>query len=73
MDLTIFTGRQTEEELKDKHPEEYQRLVATGELSKYQTAPPPRWLNNFGRLMGGMAVAAGIVMLVLMAIAFVRE
>ena len=28
MDLTIFTGRLTEEELKHMHPEEYDRLVS---------------------------------------------
>jgi len=72
MDLTIFTGRLTGEELKHKHPEEYQRLVATGEIKKLQAEPPPRWLNNFGRLMGGAAVASGVVMLVLMVVAFVR-
>lgn len=73
MDLTIFTGRQSEEELKHKHPEEYQRLVAAGELEKFKAEPPPRWLNNFGRLMGGAAVAAGIAMLVLMIEAFIKE
>jgi len=72
MDLTIFTGRLTEEELKEKHPEEYQRLVASGELEKFRTEPPPRWLKNFGRVMGGAAVFAGIAMLVLMVVAFVR-
>ncbi len=72
MDLTIFTGRLTEEELKEKHPEEYQRLLASGELDKYRTVPPPTWLKNFGRVVGGAAVAAGLVMLVLMIVAFVR-
>ena len=73
MDLTIFTGRLTEEELKEKHPEEYERLVGKGQLSQYKAEPPARWLNNFGFLMGGISVAAGIVMLVLMVVAFFRE
>src|ERR1035438_1158612 len=30
MDLTIFTGRLTEEELQRMHPEEYERLVGSG-------------------------------------------
>ena len=33
MDLAIFTGRVTEEDLKRAHPEEYERLVQTGGLS----------------------------------------
>ncbi len=57
-------GRLTEEELKEKHPEEYERLLASGELDKYRTAPPPIWLKNFGRVVGGAAVVAGLVMLV---------
>jgi len=73
MDLTIFTGRLTEEELKHKHPEEYQRLVESGDLEKYRAERPPLWLNNFGRVVGGTAVAAGIVMLVLMVVAFVKQ
>jgi cytochrome b subunit of formate dehydrogenase len=72
MDLTIFTGRLSEDELKHKHPEEYARLVASGELTKYLAPTPPRWLNNFGRVMGGTAVVAGIAMLALMVVAFVR-
>ena len=72
MDLTIFTGRETEGELKHRHPEEYQRLAASGELKQLQAATPPLWLQNFGRLTGGLAVLAGIIMLVMMAIAFVH-
>jgi cytochrome b subunit of formate dehydrogenase len=73
MDLTIFTGRLTEEELRHKHPEEYQRLVASGEINKFRAEPPPLWLNNFGRLMGALAVVAGVIMLVMMVIAFVKQ
>ncbi len=72
MDLTIFTGRLSEEELKEKHPEEYQRLLAADELNKFRAEPPPPWLKNFGRLIGGAAVAAGLVMLVLMVVAFLH-
>ena len=72
MDLTIFTGRQSEEELKEQQPEEYQRLVASGELEKYRTASPPVWLKNFGRVMGGAAVVLGMAMLALMVVAFVH-
>jgi cytochrome b subunit of formate dehydrogenase len=73
MDLTIFTGRLSEEELKRMHPEEYERLVASGGLNAIAAEAPPLWLNNFGRLIGATAILAGVIMLGLMAVAFVRE
>ncbi len=73
MDLTIFTGRQTEQELKERHPEEYARLVADGKLESLAAPEPPLWLKNFARIVGGLAVVAGLIMLVLLVIAFVGE
>jgi cytochrome b subunit of formate dehydrogenase len=73
MDLVIFTGRQTEEELKRRHPEEYRKLVETGELEKLRVEPPPLWLRNFGRAFGASAILIGFVFLGLMIVAFVRE
>ena len=73
MDMVIFTGRQTEEEFKHKHPEEYQRLVESGELGNLRMEPPPRWLLNFGRLFGTAAIVLGVVMIVLTVAAFVSE
>ena len=73
MDLTIFTGRLTEEELMHTHPAEYERLVQTGALNALAAEAPPRWLNNFGRVIGTTAVVAGVLMLILMTVAFIRE
>ena len=73
MDLTIFTGRQSEEEFKEAHPEEYARLAANGELKAKEVEPPPPWMKNFARSMGVLAVAAGVIMVVMMAVAFVKE
>ena len=73
MDLVIFTGRQTEEELKDRHPEEYRQLVESGQLEKLRVEPPPRWLRNFGWLFGSAAILIGFVFLTLMVVAFVKE
>ena len=73
MDLVIFNGRQSEEELKRRHPEEYKRLVESGELEKLRVAPPPRWLQNFGRAFGATAILIGFVFLSLMIVAFVKE
>jgi len=73
MDLTIFTGRLSEEELKRMHPEEYERLAGSGGLTAIESEAPPRWLNNFGGVIGTTAILAGVIMLLLMAVAFVRE
>jgi cytochrome b subunit of formate dehydrogenase len=73
MDLTIFTGRQSEEEFKDAHPEEYARLAASGELKAKEVEPPPPWMKNFARSMGALAVAAGVIMVIMMAVAFIKE
>ena len=35
MDIVIFTGRMTVDELKHDKPEEYEELVASGELEKH--------------------------------------
>jgi hypothetical protein len=73
MDLVIFNGRQSEAELKHRHPEEYKRLVESGELEKLRVEPPPRWLQNFGRAFGTTAILIGFVFLSLMIVAFVKE
>jgi len=73
MDLVIFNGRQSEEELKHRHPEEYERLVESGELEKLRVEAPPRWLQNFGRVFGTTAIVIGLVFLSLMIVAFVKE
>jgi len=73
MDLTIFTGRQTEEEWMEKHPAEYARLKAEGKLESLLAPPPDRWLKNFGRVMGTIAFLLGFAMLFLTVATFVKE
>src|SRR5579871_5932367 len=73
MDLTIFTGRQSEKEFKERHPEEYERLAKTGQLDSIRADAPPRWLNNFSRLLGVTAIVIGFVLLGFTIAAFVKE
>ena len=73
MDLVIFTGRQTEEEFQRRHPEEYRQLIERGELDQLRVEPPPRWLNNFGRIFGSAAILIGFVFPGLMIVAFIKE
>ena len=72
MDITVFTGSQTEEEFKARHPVEYARAEASGELPAMLAQAPPAWATPVSRLVGGTAVAFGIVLIVLTAEAFLR-
>jgi cytochrome b subunit of formate dehydrogenase len=72
MDLVIFTGRQTEKELKERHPEEYERLLQAGRLGALEAAAPQRWLKNFGRAIGTAAIATGFILLWLTVTAFLK-
>jgi cytochrome b subunit of formate dehydrogenase len=65
MDPVIFTGRVSEHELKDERPEEYERLVREGRLAGVQTAPPAPGLLALGYAVGGTALLAGILTVVL--------
>ena len=73
MDLTIFTGRETEKEWNEKHPEEYARIKGQGKLEELRAEPPERWLKNFGRVVGTLAVLAGFVMLYFTVVSFIKE
>lgn len=72
MDLTIFTGRQSADHFKRAHPEEYARLAENGQLESIAADPPPQWLRNFALVVGSAAVFAGLLMLVFLAVAFLR-
>ncbi len=65
MDLVIFTGRTSEEELAHERPAEYERLVREGRLGAIKADPPPLWLRNFGRIVGTAAVTVGLAIFAL--------
>ena len=69
MDLVIFTGRVTEDELRHERPEEWERLRHEGRLDRLKTDAPPLWLRNFGRIIGSIAVAIGLVLFALIMVA----
>ncbi len=73
MDTTIFTGAMTEDEFKERHGHEYQKLVREGRLEEKLTTRPPTWLVNFSRLVGFTAVFIGLALLVLTVSAYFRE
>ena len=65
MDKVIFTGRVTEEELKNERPAEYERLLASGELEKIRAGEPKHWVYNLTKIGGFTAVFVGVVMVIL--------
>jgi cytochrome b subunit of formate dehydrogenase len=69
MDLVIFTGRVTEEELRHERPAEYDRLVESGELAEMTVRPPTPSTVVIGRVVGSIAVATGLFLVVLIVFA----
>jgi cytochrome b subunit of formate dehydrogenase len=70
MDTVIFTGRQSEKELAEKHAAEYERLVARGNLEAVRGEEPQQWFVVFGRIVGFAAIATGFVLLLLTLFSF---
>jgi cytochrome b subunit of formate dehydrogenase len=73
MDITVFTGSQSEEEFRERHPEEYARAAEAGQLTAMRTQAPPAWAVRTSRWLGGTALVIGIVLIVLTADAFLRD
>ena len=61
----IFTGRVTVEELKYDKPEEYERLVARGELEQYLVNPLPRSAEHGFKTFGFIVLTIGLLMIAL--------
>ena len=73
IDLVIFTGRESVEELRESRPAEYERLVKEGNIRTVEADPPPLWLRNFGRIIGFTAIGTGFLLLGLTLLAFLSE
>jgi len=72
MDLVIFTGRETEKELKEKHPLEYQRLLESGQLPAVQADAPSARLKILARAIGTAVIVGGFVLLWLTLASFLK-
>jgi cytochrome b subunit of formate dehydrogenase len=64
MDMVMFTGQVTEEELKEERPAEYERLLREGQLDAKVAPPEPSWVWVGGRIVGSLAVLTGLLLLV---------
>jgi cytochrome b subunit of formate dehydrogenase len=71
MDMVIFTGRESEEEFKNRRPEEYKRMIAEGKSATRIADAPPLWLLNFSRVVGFTAIVIGLTLLVLTLTAYI--
>jgi cytochrome b subunit of formate dehydrogenase len=65
MDMVIFTGVESEEELKHKRPQEWERMLKEGVVESRTGEKPQRWQLNFARVIGFTAVGIGLLLLVL--------
>ncbi len=65
MDTVIFSGVIPEHELVDERPVEYARLVREGRLEAIAAPAPARGALLFGWVVGGTALALGVLTVVL--------
>lgn len=65
MDPVIFTGRITEDEMRDERPEEYARLKAAGQLDRLVVGAPADWVMPFARAVAIVAVTTGFAIVAL--------
>jgi cytochrome b subunit of formate dehydrogenase len=65
MDMVVFTGVESEEEFAHKRPLEYERLKREGKLEARLGEAPQSWQVHFSRVVGTIAIAIGLTLLVL--------
>ena len=73
MDLVVFTGRESEAEMKAKRLSEYERLAAQNQLPSRQATAPESWLMTVGRTVGTIVIATGFVLLWLTLTAYFKK
>jgi cytochrome b subunit of formate dehydrogenase len=67
MDPVIFSGSVQVGELRHERPEQYERLMKSGELEKYLVDPPDPQFMRAARIFGFAAVTVGLALVVLIA------
>ncbi len=64
LDIVMFTGAVPLEEFRHEHTVEYNRLVQTGELSKYLVDAPSRPMTLGSKILGFTLIAFGLILLI---------
>ena len=65
LDILMFTGVMPLEEFKREHLIEYNRLVESGELSKYLVDAPSQPMTRASTILGFTLMACGLSLLIL--------
>jgi hypothetical protein len=65
MDITIFSGRESLEELKRERPREYERLVSAGKLHRRIEEPLPKTTRRLLKIFGATALIIGLILIAL--------
>lgn len=75
MDIVIFTGRMTVEDLKEDKPAEYEALVKEGKLDRFLVEPYPPIVIRVIRIFGWTALSLGfsIVIWIIYAMLFAYQ
>ncbi len=70
LDIVMFTGAVTLDDLKREHPLEYKRLVEAGELEKHLVDPPSARAVSASKVLGFTLIVIGLTLLTLVGIGF---
>jgi hypothetical protein len=73
LDILMFTGKMPLEEFKREHLIEYNRLVASGELSKYLVDAPSQPMTFASKILGFTLMGSGLLLLILVMNGFSRH
>ena len=73
LDILMFTGKMPLEEFKREHLIEYNRLVASGELSKYLVDAPSQPMTLASKILGFTLMGSGLVLFVLVMNGFMHR
>ncbi len=72
MDPVIFTGRLSEDELRDERPAEFDQLVASGTLRDIEAGPAPEWVIPAARVVAAVVVSTGFAVVLLIVLTLVQ-
>jgi cytochrome b subunit of formate dehydrogenase len=65
IDTVIFTGSVPEAEWRDERPGEYERLRRQGRIERLVVPPPTAAMARYGKVVGGIALATGVLLFLL--------
>ncbi len=71
MDVVIFTGRISEHEMKHERAVQFERFAREGRLAGDEAPPPTNEARWFGWVVGGTALALGLLAIVLIVRSFI--